>query len=36
MNQHAVVLKGQYWITQRDVRFTMVYIYGNTDINGYW
>ena len=31
----VVALKGQKWITQRDVRFTAVYIYGNTDSNGY-
>ena len=30
----AVVLKGQKGITQRDVRFTAVYIYGNKDNNG--
>ena len=33
--QIVVVLKGQKWIIQRDVRFTAVYIYGNTDSNGY-
>ena len=31
----VVVLKGQKWITKRDVRYTTVYIYGNTDTNGY-
>ena len=30
-----MVLKGQEWITQRDVRFTAVYIYGNT-VTGNW
>ena len=28
-------LKGQKWITQRDVRFRVVYIYGHTDSNVY-
>ena len=28
----VVALKGMKWITQKDVRFTAVYIYGNTDI----
>ena len=31
----VVVLKGQKWITQSGVRFTAVYIYGNTESNGY-
>ena len=34
-NISVVVLKGQKWITKRDVRFTAVYIYGNTESNGY-
>ena len=31
----VVILKGQKWIAQRDVRFTAVYIDVNTDSNGY-
>ena len=32
----GLALKGQKWITQRDVRFTAVYIYGNAYSTGYW
>ena len=31
----VVAMKGQKWITQRDVRYTAVYIYRNTVSNGY-
>ena len=32
---YVVLLKGQKWITERDVRFTAVYIFGYTDSNDY-